>query len=697
MIGEAPARTGLDALFAPRGIAVVGASTRPEKLGAAMARSLRGFPGSVALVNPRGGDGLHPSVADAVGAATGPIDLAVLCVPAAQTTAALAAAAAAGITAAVVCSGGFAESGGEGVEHQRAVAGIVAATGMRLLGPNTSGFLRPALGLAASFVPGAAAIPAGRVAVVATSGGVNHALAFLLAGAGVGVSLAVGLGNGIDVTAAGVLDHLTGDAETAAVALHIESVPDGRALVAAVARLTPTTPVVALVAGRDGGGDFARSHTGALATSWRTARAALRQAGAVVVEDERELVDAVVALSMTRLDPRPEPGVAIVTGQAGPGLLVADRLHDRDVHIPELGAVTVARLGSLLGTLTYQRNPVDTGRPDGGFAGVLAAVASDPGVDLLAVYALAEPEVLDLAEVAAQADLGARSPAVVAVGGPAEEVGAVRDRLHRRGVAVLPTPTALATAVAAIIEDSRARARDARPMRLDRDHAAPAAAVSVPRDPLDEHEAKALLAGLGVTTLARRACGSRAEARRALDELGAPVVVKILRAGLLHKSEAGGVHLGVRTSAELDAALDALDAAGARRYLVETMAPDGVDLIVGARRDPVFGPLVAVGLGGTAAEALADVAVRLAPLDAAEAARMPDELAGRALLDGWRGLPRLDRGELAAVAVAVGDLVAATPWLSDVEINPLRLTAAGLVALDAVVTVCGNGHAPADR
>jgi acetate---CoA ligase (ADP-forming) len=174
--------------------------------------------------------------------------------------------------------------------------------------------------------------------------------------------------------------------------------------------------------------------------------------------------------------------------------------------------------------------------------------------------------------------------------------------------------------------------------------------------------------------------------------------VKMLDAGVLHKTETGGVHLGVSTAAELDRALDALEAAGARRHLLETMVPDGIDLIAGARRDPVFGPIVVVGLGGVAAEALADVAVRLAPLDAEEAARMPDELGGRALLDGWRGLPALDRGELAAILGVLGDLVASATWLAEVEINPLRLTPEGLVALDAVITLAtGDGRAQADR
>ncbi len=205
----------LDALFAPRGIAVIGASRDPGKLGAVMARSLSRFPGPVVGVNARDADptaGRFATVADAVDmAAPDPIDLAVLCVPAAVSAPALADAARAGIRAALVCSGGYAEAGGLRVRYQQELAAAAAAARVALLGPNTSGFLVPSRGLTASFVPGAAAVPAGPVAVVAASGGINHALAFLLAEADLGVSLAVGLGNAVDVTAADVLSHLAED------------------------------------------------------------------------------------------------------------------------------------------------------------------------------------------------------------------------------------------------------------------------------------------------------------------------------------------------------------------------------------------------------------------------------------------------------------------------------------------------------
>ena len=671
--------TNLTPLFAPEGVVVIGASRQSGKLGAAMARSLAPFPGARALVNarrPEPGEGVYASVAEAAAHTGAPLDLAVLCVPAAGCADALAEAAAAGCRAALVCAGGFGEAGEEGKAHAEALYRVARETGVRLLGPNTSGFFAPHLGLTASFVPAAGQLPAGDIAVVAASGGVNHALAFDLVAAGNGISLGVGIGAGLDVTAADVLEHLAGDGRTTAVALHLETVPDGPRLVEAVRLVSAVKPVVALVVGRTDVGDFARSHTGALATSWRTTRAALRQAGAVVVDDEREMVDALTALSRIQLCPDPDPGLALVTAQAGPGLLIADRAGADGIRMPELADATQGALRELLPPLTYQRNPVDTGRPTETFARVLAATATDPEVDLLAVYALTEPDSVDLASAAQDAGLGADSPAVVIVGGLPEDVAEQRARLHKAGIPALTGPASATNAVRALVTHARQRA-------VPIQSAGREPAVSVPSGPLDEDAAKTFLTHLGIRTPERVACADRADAHHALHLLGGPVAVKVLDAAILHKTEIGGVHLGIRTPGELDAALDAIGPD--RRYLVEAMAPPGVDLVLGVRRDPVFGPVVLAGLGGTAAEALADVAIRLAPLSAAEAAGMPDDLAARALLDGWRGGPQLDRAEFGRAVSALAAALAASPHTAEIEINPLRLTADGLIALDAVI------------
>ncbi|MET7453203.1 acetate--CoA ligase family protein [Streptomyces sp. NPDC005574] len=673
--------TALEPLFAPRAIAVLGASATPGKLGAAMTDSLASFPGPVLKVNagrPDPDRGFFPTVAEAAAAHGIAPDLVVTCIPAAATAGAVRDAAGAGARAALVCAGGFAEAGGDGELHQQALAEVVRDTGIRVLGPNTSGFLAPHRRLTASFVPGVADLEPGPVAVVAASGGVNHALAFALAEAGVGLRLGIGLGNSLDVTQADVLNHLAEDDGVRAVALHVETAAEGRRLTEAVRRLTDRVPVVALVVGRSDIGDFARSHTGALATSWRVTRTALRQAGAVLVDDERDLVDAVTALSRVRLSANPRPGIGVVTAQAGPGLLLTDDLRSHGIQVPPLVERTVKELRELLPALTYLNNPVDTGRPSPALTQVVERVSEDPGIDITAVYGLLEPTAVDLPAVLAAAHTA--TPLVAVVGGPVEQARRTRRELGEAGIPCAATPASGSVMVRALVEDAAARTR------LEANVVAASDTPTLSPGPVDEHTAKNVLADLGIRTPVRRVCADPAAAHAALDELGGPVVVKILNAEILHKTEVGGVRVGIRTHEELDEALVSMPASPA--LLVEQMAPAGPELIVGVRRDPVFGPVLALGAGGTAAEILGDVSLRLAPLSAHEAHAMLDELATRAMFLGARGATPVDRARLAHVLLALASL-AADNAVAECEINPLRVLPDGdVVALDAVLLLC---------
>jgi acyl-CoA synthetase (NDP forming) len=667
----------LTPLFAPRGIIVVGASSSPEKLGAVMAQSLSSYPAPVGLVNSRGENGMHTSIADAAAAIPGGPDLAVLCVPAAATAQALRDSAANGVKAALVCAGGFAEAGGPGIEFARQVEAAVRETGIRLLGPNTSGFFVPHRNLRASFVPGVAELEPGSVAVVAASGGVNHVLAFHLQRSGAGVSLAVGIGAGTDITAPDVLDYLISDEQTKAVALHLETVTDGPALIDAVSRLSSVKPVAALVVGRNDVSEFAQSHTGALATSWRTTRAVLKQAGAVIVDDENQLVAAVTALAGRRLAPSADPGVGLITGQAGPGLLIADALHSAGVTLPRLAQTSQDTLGTLLPPLTFQANPVDTGRPGPGYQKIVAAVAADPAVDVVAVYGLTEP-VTDLPLSVAESGAAETLPFVIGVDGPDGDVERARKSAQQYDLPLINGPTSLAHGITALVNDARGQFQRAE---------APTRAFIWPdlEGPWDENRAKELLDAFGIATPARRSCSTRAAAHDALSELGGPVAVKLLDAAVLHKTEIGGVHLGVNSPEAMDRALDGLEAAGASEFLIEAMAPAGVDLVVGVRRDPVFGPIVVLGLGGTAAEVFADISIRSAPLSVRVAEGMPGDLQARELLYGFRSGPMLETAELAGLLVRLGDALVSNDGIAEIEINPLRLTRDGLMALDAVV------------
>jgi acetyltransferase len=658
---------------------VVGASTDPTKLGGAMADSLRAYGGHLALVNPRGGGDLHATIAEAVAVAPVPVDLAVLCVPAAACAEAVAQCGAVGVRAALICAGGFAEIGGEGVRHQERLLAAARSASVRLLGPNTSGFFAPSAQLLASFVPGVATLRPGPVGLVAASGGLNHALAFALQREHAGLSLGVGIGAGIDVAAPEVLDYLAHDDSTTVVALHLESVTDGDALLAAVRGVSRRKPVVVMVVGKHDIGEFAQSHTGALATSWRTTRALLRQAGAVLADDVDEFVVATSVLARARAQPDRRLGAALVTGQAGPGLVVADALHEGGVALPELAAPTRRRLTDLLPPMTYQANPVDTGRPGPHHADVVAAVAEDPQIGVVGVYGLTEP-VVDLVTAVAPARR-AGVPIVVGLDGPGTDVEAGRLRASESGVALVVGPRALGVALRAVAEDAFLAA-----VTADDQPAVSTGRRSTPvLSPLSESGAKELLDQLGVPTPARRLCASQADARRALDELGAPVAAKVSDPDVLHKSDIGGVRLGITNHADMDDAFAALAMLGTGEVLVERMAASGVDLIVSARRDPVFGPVVLVGLGGTATEVYADVAIASVPASRSWLTALPDQLVARALLDGHRGGAVVDREALADVLVALGQLLLDRPEIDEIEVNPLRATPTGLVALDAVV------------
>ncbi|WP_052665979.1 acetate--CoA ligase family protein [Nitriliruptor alkaliphilus] len=680
---------GLDALFRPRAAAVVGASSDPGKLGSVMAAALGAGELPVVGVNarrPAPEIGLYGSVVDAATALDGPLDLVVSCVPAAATAQVVEDAAAAGAGAVLVCAGGFAEIGPEGGEVQRTLVRVLDRTGIRLLGPNTSGFFAPGRRLTASFVPGARDLPAGGVALVATSGGVNHALAFGLAQRGLGIHLGVGLGAAIDVTQADVLEHLADDDEVTAVALHVEAVQDGRRLVDRVRDLVPRVPVVAVVLGRADVGDFARSHTGALATSWRTTRAALMQAGAVVVDDDRALLDALAVLARRRLPARARPGIGVVTAQAGPGLLLADGARSAGVALPELAPSTLATLGELLPPLTYQRNPVDTGRPGPSFGRVIDAVGADDAVDGVAVYALIEPGALDLAAVLREVPGGL--PVVVGTTGPGGSVEELRRSCGDAGPVIAETSAELVAAVRAWDADSRARAR----LADGTQQGTTVAPLDLPDVP-DEHEAKTLLSAF-VTVPEGQVCEDREQAHRALARFGR-VVVKLLDPEVVHKTDVGGVVVGVTTPEELDTAWDRMVTLHAPRVLVERQAPDGPELLLGLRRDPVFGPVVVLGLGGTAVEALDQVALGLAPLGAADAAALVSALPGRSLLEGWRGGPRRRDGDLESLLVDLSAAFAATEDVEELEINPLRLLPDGsLVALDAVLVTRSTAVQP---
>ena len=634
-----------------------------------MVRSLLGFPGTLHLVNPTAAEIEGRLVARSVEAIGDTVDLAVLVVPAEAVPGALEDCGKGGVAAAVVCAGGFAETN-EGRGLQQVARTVAQRYGIRVLGPNTSGFMNPPDGVLANFVPYVTRLEPGPASIVASSGGMNLAVSFLANGEGLGLRLGIGLGNAADVGFAEVIDFLVHDEATKVIGLHVEGLDDGRALYEAVARASAAKPVVALKVGRADVAEFALSHTGRLIGDFALSCAALEQAGAVVVDDVGQLVDAIRALVARRIRPSAEPGVGVVTAQAGPGLLITDVLRNRGVSVPPLAEGTVKGLQRLLPPLTMLSNPVDTGRPAETFGQVLALTAADDAVDALVVYALKESDVVNPEVAFRTPGVGGALPVVFGTSGPREMLDLSQRVLTAMGIPQYRTPEQAARAASALVEDARARDR------LDTTtHPATVNAPSLPDGPLDEHTSKELLTSLGIATPARRVCPDRETAHAAFASIDGPVVVKILDSTVAHKAAIGGVHIGIESPAALDAAVDAIDlirGPSARGYLVEEQVEDGIEVLVGGVCDPVWGPVVAFGRGGRDVE-LHGPAMRLAPLSDRDVAELVAEVD-----------PTLDSVALAPVIHAVAALLACSE-VAEVDVNPVRLISQGPVALDALV------------
>ena len=677
-------RDRLAALFDPRSLAVVGASDDPAKWGNWIARNaLKGaHRRHVFLVNRRGGEvagqRVYPSLADL------PIspELVVLSVPEASFETAVDEALAAGSRMLVAITAGFAELGDAGRERQARIVAKVRAAGARLLGPNCMGVTDAGteLFLASSLTA------SGPVGLVSQSGNLGIELGLLLQREGLGFSRLVSLGNQADVEAEEVLESLIDHAETRAILLYLEGIRDGRRLVAAARRAHAAgKPVVLIAAGAsDAAVRAARSHTGALATGAAVVGAACRAGGMVAVASPRQAVAAIQVL-LPRV--RPDgPRLGIVADGGGHGVLAADLAAAAGLAVPRLQPATAAALAAGLPSTASTINPVDlAGGGEQDFASygrVIDTLLASGEVDAVLLtgffggYSIKSDELgrRELAAAARMADArdGRERPLLIH---SMHHEAMPNDALRQREI---PVFAAAEDAVQALARAVRWRDLPTGPLPL------PPPAAPVAGD--DYWSARTLLADAGLP-VARARLLSPDEAPDATG-LSYPLVVKAL--GLRHKSDAGGVLLGITGDAALAAAVADLRARLAPpAIVVEEQAPlaDGVELIVGCRRDPSFGLLLLVGCGGIYAEVLNDTAIALGPVDAEAAAAMIRSLRGAPLLRGARGRSPLALAGEAAFAARLSALAASHPEIAEVEVNPLLVLPERVVALDARVVL----------
>jgi acetate---CoA ligase (ADP-forming) len=693
----------------PSSVAVIGASRRRTSVGGSVVRNLvaAGFTGPVYPVNPHAktlaGRRAYASIEDVPES----VELAVIAVGAPLVVEVARACARRGVRALVVLSAGFGEAGPEGEARQAELLQVCRETGMRLVGPNCLGVLNtaPAVAMNATFSPGRP--PAGRIAFASQSGAYGIAALELAARRGLGLSSFVSMGDKADLSGNDFLRFWEQDPGTDAVLLYLESLGNPRRFGQIARRLTASKPVIAVKSGRTAAGRrAASSHTGALLqASEATLDALFDHAGVIRVETLDEQLDVAELLAN---QPLPSGSrVAIVTNAGGPAISCADACAAAGLHVEPLQDATRRALAEILPPAAALANPVDMLAAAGGadFRRAIKLVARDSGVDaVIAIFLQALPgrgarNVLRAVGAAARQTA---VPVLAVVMTPVPD-GADAAADERR-VPVYTTPEHAARALghaARHAANRRRRAPEAGPPpNVDPDAAAAVLARALGVGPgwLGFEDTMALLGAYGLPLAAARVARSPHAAGRAAAALGGEVALKAIVPGLLHKRDVGAVRLGLHgASAVARAARDlhaALEAAGAavEGFVVQAMAPPGVEMLVGVVCDAHFGPVVACGAGGTAVELLGDVQVRLAPVAPVEATEMIHGLRTFPLLDGFRGAARADVAALEDVVVRIGWLAANHPEIAELDLNPVVVSPDGAVVVDARVRVERPAH-----
>ena len=673
--------------FRPESVAVIGASRRRGSIGGELFRNILAadFAGATYPVN-RGGEAVagvaaYRSLADIPTI----VDLAVICLPAEQVVDAAQQALANGVRALCVISSGFAEVGEAGLVRQQALLALVRSYGGRLVGPNCLGIAVPPIGLNATFAP--RALPAGTIAFSSQSGALGLALLEKAAERNLGFSSFVSVGNKADVSSNDLLEWWEEDEASKVVLLYLESFGNPRKFGRLAARLARTKPILALKAGTTGAGArAASSHTAAMAGSEAAVDALFRQAGVLRARTLEELVDAAALLAN---QPLPKGRrTAVLTNAGGLGILCADACAANGLELPDLAEGTCQQLRAILPADASVANPVDLlGSATATiYEATLPLLLADPGVD--SVIVLFVPPVVatadDVAAAIARAADGSDKPVLAVV----VSADGIPPALRREGAALAafsyPESAARALALAAERADWLRREAGAVPEIDGIDRAGARRLIDgVSADRwLEPTEARILLAAYGIPLVPERTVGSVEEAVAAAVELGLPAVVKTATPGA-HKSESGGVALGLTTAEAVHAAAKRIGAP----IVVQPMVKGGAEFLVGLVQDPVFGPVVAFGPGGVLAELIGDARFALAPLTDVDA----DELvrggkAGR-LVAGFRGQAPTKVAALTDLLHRLARLADDNPEVVELDLNPVIGLTDRCLAVDARVRV----------
>lgn len=684
----------LDPFFTPRGVAVVGASTDPHKLGYGVVRNLVDYHyrGPVYPVNPAARELLGYRCYPTISSVPDPVDLALVVVPAPAVVDVVEECGKRGIKHAIVVSGGFAETGPEGAAREKALAALGKKYGMRIIGPNCIGTIDTHTPVNTTFVVG---MPeAGDIGFVSQSGAMCAVVIDWARGAAVGFSRIVSLGNQVDVNETEMIASLAADPQTRVITSYIEGVSDGRAFMEVTREAARRKPVIVLKAGFGvSGAKAVASHTGALAGSSEAYNAAFRDSGVLNACTMEQLFDWARALAW---QPLPAGNrVAVLTNAGGPGILAVDALEAAGLQLAPLTDETRAYLRPRLPAAGSLDNPVDilAGSGPGTYAVALDALLSDPTVDAALVIQAPQDWFLptSLAEVVCEVAAAHRKPVLTSIMGLAS-VDKALAILHQKRVPNFAFPERAATTLAAML---------ARRRWLDGTPGVPPVLNDVDRKKagvaLQNGQFFEALASYGICAPETRLARSAEEATALAAGMGYPVVLKLASPNITHKSDVGGVRLNLGDAHAVSGAFEEMIAAVRNTHpdaridgaWVQKMHGEGQELIIGVRRDPQFGPLVIVGTGGTEVELLRDISTGIAPLSEDRAARMLDKTRAGIKLKGWRGNPPGDRKAVIDAMLRLSRLAADFPEISELEINPLLVFAdgKGAIALDARGTV----------
>jgi acyl-CoA synthetase (NDP forming) len=699
-------------LFEPRSIAVVGVSEDAARPGSQAVHTLlrNGYAGQIFPVNPKYADfqGLkcYPSVA----AIDGEVDVVIIGVPARGVLPVIEDCAAKRVPFAVVLSGGFRESGAEGIERQERMLEVARVAGMRIIGPNCLGLANIHSNVYAAFgsITRPPKLASGAVSLVTQSGGFGYSIALACADAGIGFRNVIATGNEADIDAVELIDALIEDEKTRVILAYIEGLQNGRALLDAGRRaLAAGKPLLVWKGGvTEQGAHAAASHTANMTGSYDFYQAMFKQAGIVEIQEIHEAVDYIKAFEGRRFPAGRH--AAVMGGSGGSAIVFADAGERAGLTLAKFSKETERRLSQVVPDIGAVHNPVDftagyiTPGNTERFRKAVEAVLDEPSVDAVCINfaTTSGPGCLAGAQVLGELVQHSEKPIVVFLSTPPSEAGDALPVFAGAGIPVFPSPARAARAIAILASYREAQARNAEcasPFSADEEMAAAyhSPLLTGASGTLSEADSKGILESVGIKV-------SRDILVRCIDDvplqsLTPPFAVKIVSPDIPHKTEIGGVRLNLHTREELDRAIgEVLDNARTLApqaridgVIVSEMLSGGFELIAGAVNDVVFGPVIVVGAGGVHAEILADTASRLAPFDELTARDMIDELRCRAILDGVRGSPALDIGAVARTLATLSQFA----WhnrdiIAEIDINPLFALPGSAVAADALIVMC---------